>query len=145
MKCGRHKKLIGFKRFQHLAGAFTLVELLVVISIIALLLAILMPSLGKARYMAQRVYCSSNVRSQYYAQILYATDNDGKFAVHTDFTPHYVRSNGNVNNVHQSMYPYIKDSKILLCPILSRFGYEWQTTDWPVRPNPYSGDRKSVV
>ena len=42
--------------------AFTLVELLVVISIIALLLAILMPALQKAREQARTVACRSNVR-----------------------------------------------------------------------------------
>ncbi|UCC23708.1 MAG: type II secretion system protein, partial [Planctomycetota bacterium] len=47
------------KRSKH---AFTLVELLVVISILALLMAILMPGLSKARSLAKRSVCSNNLR-----------------------------------------------------------------------------------
>jgi prepilin-type N-terminal cleavage/methylation domain-containing protein/prepilin-type processing-associated H-X9-DG protein len=57
---------------------FTLIELLVVISIIALLLAILLPALGKVREQTKRVVCSSQLRQQTLALIYYTEDHDGK-------------------------------------------------------------------
>ena len=59
--------------------AFTLVELLVVVAIIALLLSILLPALGKAKEIAVEVACASNMKAQGLANSMYATDNKGWF------------------------------------------------------------------
>ena len=59
--------------------AFTLIELLVVIAIIALLLAILMPSLRRARDQAKGVTCRNNLKQVGLAFTLYTGDNEGKF------------------------------------------------------------------
>lgn len=59
-------------------NGFTLVELLVVISIIAMLLAVLMPALNKARETARGVLCGSNARQLILGCLNYAYDNGNK-------------------------------------------------------------------
>ncbi len=65
------------------ADAFTLVELLIVVAIVALLAAVLAPSLARARAFTQRVLCQNQLRQWGHAFVVYAADN-GDFYPHCD-------------------------------------------------------------
>jgi prepilin-type N-terminal cleavage/methylation domain-containing protein/prepilin-type processing-associated H-X9-DG protein len=58
--------------------AFTLIELLVVISIIAMLMAVLMPALGKAREQAKKTVCATHYKQQALGIILYSENNNSE-------------------------------------------------------------------
>lgn len=60
-------------------AGFTLIELLVVIAIIAILAAVLLPVLGRAKMKAQGIYCVNNLKQLQLAIIMYTNDNQEKF------------------------------------------------------------------
>lgn len=116
-------------------SAFTLIEVLVVVAIIALLLAILLPSLTRARQVARVTVCKTNLNTMYKGHVFYGADNhqcfpdpdwwlwDGAGGEMRNWFPNLYSSTGGVRPTDSSrwvryghIFKYVKTPDAYFCP-----------------------------
>ncbi|MCF7954548.1 MAG: prepilin-type N-terminal cleavage/methylation domain-containing protein [Phycisphaerae bacterium] len=124
---------------------FTLIELLVVIAIIALLLAILIPALGKAKVIAQEVLCKSNMKQYFLVTELYANEYDDRLPPawhsiykYTDTSTGcrwHDEANGIALNPEKAgpYWPYLASSKASVCSTFENFARQFHSCSIPIK------------
>jgi prepilin-type N-terminal cleavage/methylation domain-containing protein len=140
------------------AGGFTLLELLVVVAIMAILAAILLPALARARARAQGIFCLNNTRQLALAWQLYADDHDGRLPFNVGMSGSYRTPLNWVNNVMTwgasgpldsdntnaatitgaSLGPFSGSPAIYRCPSDHFVGREQSAAGWDARLRSYS-------
>ncbi len=99
----RQEQTFRKSRPMNRRGGFTLIELLVVIAIIAILAAMLLPSLAKAKETGRRISCVNNIRQLGLAARMFADDNDGRYPPRQ--TPYWMTR----------LQPNYVDLRLLIC------------------------------
>ena len=135
--------------------AFTLVELLVVITIVAIVASLVLPSLARAKAQARRAQCQNNSRQLILACLMYCDDNKGFFpynmggpAVHTNLNwvsdiMDWDTNSDNTNlaplTTEAALGPFVAESAaVFRCPSDWVLSSIQQRSGWPSRVRSYS-------
>jgi prepilin-type N-terminal cleavage/methylation domain-containing protein/prepilin-type processing-associated H-X9-DG protein len=129
--------------------AFTLIELLVVIAIIAILAALMLPALARAKAKAQAISCCSNMKNWGYAMVMYMGDFDDKLPYFGDDNSNYAQ-----DFWHMKLAPYVArkvqagilfgstdifTNALRRCPGGSFSAPPYYTGSWPLANDPLRG------
>jgi len=121
-------------------NAFSLIELLVVVAIIAILAAFLLPALQKAREKARQGVCMSNLKQLHIIFMMYANDHNGYFFPYAFPNPN--------PTAYWPYLLYLEDyflgsratSGVRFCPNDNRLGRNWHRTSYAVNARVFTQD-----
>jgi prepilin-type N-terminal cleavage/methylation domain-containing protein/prepilin-type processing-associated H-X9-DG protein len=101
------------RRREPYADGFTLIELLVVIAIIAILAALLLPALARAKEKARQINCLSNAGQLALSVMMYVDDHEDAFPPSADYS---IPTSNPERIWTAKVLPYVQNTKVFSCP-----------------------------